>query len=78
MKVKISRSTKEPAAGDCYHVADHGPCLIMVNTLLDHYNFITLETGVVLAPTNNFTTAKALVDATDCRRINDLITLTPD
>jgi hypothetical protein len=75
MKVKISRSTKEPAAGDCYHVTDSGPCLITVGT---HYNFVVLETGIILASTGDFLTAKALVDATDCRRINDPLTLTPD
>ena len=75
MKVKISRTTREPQAGDCYHVTDYGPCIIVIWT---HYHFVVLETGVLIGSSLTHLTAKALVDATDCRRINDPITLTPD
>lgn len=75
MKVKVSRSNKEPQAGDCYHVADQGPCLLVVNGA-GTYQFVVLETGIGFSAF--YATAKELVDNTDCRRINDSITLSPD
>ncbi len=76
MKVKISRPTKEPSAGDCYYVADYGPCLLAVAE--NHYQFVILETGITITTVREYLTAKELIEASDCRRINDPITLTPD
>ncbi len=75
MKVKITRHPKEPQAGDCYYVADYGPCILVMNGA-GTYQFIVLETGISCS--SFCATVKELVENTDCRRINDPITLTPD
>jgi hypothetical protein len=81
MKVKVTRPNTPPKPGDCYYVDAHGPCMIAQHVVGGYYGFVTLETGVLLVPTDVGelpTSVEGLVQLYDCRRINDPVTLTPD